>query len=175
LGRSPLGDNGIKIRPGFMMIMSINSAGLEGRSIISPALRHRTIQVEPKSLQEYNESDFQALIQHWIEQDSIDINSLRDSDYAISQSQEDFMRIIQSDEGEEVNLRSLRKKLPEILSIYNAKYSDTQESRTHLKVLELLESELQEIYAKKPTTSLSPSIQEKIENRVSYLGGARAA
>ncbi len=65
-GDHPEGKNEVKVKPGFMLIASANSAGLEGRSLVSPALRHRTIQPRVKSLVEYRKEDLQAIIACWI-------------------------------------------------------------------------------------------------------------
>ena len=67
-GEHPEGKSG---KPGFMLISSINSATeLEGRSMISPALRHRTLWHDVRSLKNYEENDFNRIITCWTKDDA---------------------------------------------------------------------------------------------------------
>jgi serine/threonine protein phosphatase PrpC len=69
-GDHPAGDTGKAVKPGFMLISSINSINLEGRSEISPALRHRTIQPRVKPAKEYSREDLTKIARHWLEDES---------------------------------------------------------------------------------------------------------
>jgi len=163
-GKHPDGRDELKPESGFMMISSVNSAGLEGRKMISPALLHRSVQVEMKPLREYGEEDFAKLIKHWIDEDQINTSAVNDISHCVSMSQKDFIKILNSPQGEEVNLRMLRKKLPEILTIYDEKFN----AESHLAVLEKLESDLREAKNKKitPEQLVSGAVVEKLESRL---------
>ncbi len=69
-GDHPKGEKDKAVKPGFMLISSINSINLEGRSEISPALRHRTIQPRVKPAKEYSEEDLTKIAGHWLEDES---------------------------------------------------------------------------------------------------------
>ncbi len=106
-----------KPKPGFMLISSVNSAGLEGRSIISPALLHRTIQPKVKSLKEYSHEDFTKIIEHWLNQEEIvplDFRShLRHQ--VCKNIANHFTQCLHSANGDNLNLRMLRDNLGKIL------------------------------------------------------------
>lgn len=101
-----------------MLISSVNSAGLEGRSTISPALRHRSVTPRVKSLREYETADLAKIIQHWIlkrPKITFDDNLL---DNACNNIAQDFQKCLQKPDGKNLNLRILRKKLDKILPSY---------------------------------------------------------
>ncbi len=108
---------GAEPKPGFMLISSVNSAGLEGRSIISPALLHRTIQPEVKSLKEYSHEDIAEIIQHWLKQEKSGPLHVRShlQGQVCSNIANHFMQCLNSGNGDNLNLRMLRDNLGKIL------------------------------------------------------------
>ncbi len=105
-------------KPGFMLISSFNSAGLEGRSIISPALRHRTILPKVKSLKEYSDQDLTKIINHWLSQKTAESELFVKKNIREKLSQniaKDFCNLLKIEGAENFNLRMLRSSLKEIL------------------------------------------------------------
>lgn len=113
-GDHPEGKDVKDVKPGFMLISSVNSAGLEGRSLISPALRHRTTMPRVKSLKEYSAEDLTKIINHWLP-DDIEENL---ADNVIQYIATNFKTCLESKGGEVLNLRMLKDSLPEILPAY---------------------------------------------------------
>ena len=91
-------------KAGFMLLASCNSAGLEGRSIISPALRHRMSSPKLKELAEYEIAELTVIIKHWYRHDSID-------DAKVIKLATAFKKIISTPEYKDYNLRMLRDVL----------------------------------------------------------------
>lgn len=106
-------------KPGFMLISSVNSIALEGRSLISPALRHRVVAPKVKSLKEYSSDDLAKIVKHWISQDK---NEIEEDvvDSACQRIAADFQFCLKSKGGEDLNLRMLQSNLTEILPDYCA-------------------------------------------------------
>ncbi len=96
-------------KAGFMLLASCNSAGLEGRSIISPALRHRMSTPKLTELVDYEIEDLTQIIQHWYRHDGIDVAKAQ-------QLAESFKEMISNPEYTEYNLRMFRDVL---ISEYN--------------------------------------------------------
>ncbi|MDA0902365.1 MAG: AAA family ATPase [Proteobacteria bacterium] len=91
-------------KAGFMLLASCNSAGLEGRSIISPALRHRMSTPKLTELVDYEIEDLKQIIQHWYRHDGIDVAKAQ-------QLAESFKEMISNPEYTEYNLRMFRDVL----------------------------------------------------------------
>ena len=108
----------INPKPGFMLISSVNSIALEGRSLISPALRHRVVAPKVKSLKEYSSDDLAKIVKHWILQDDKIEEGIVDS--ACQRIANDFQFCLKSKGGEDLNLRMLQNNLAEILPDYCA-------------------------------------------------------
>ncbi len=104
-------------KPGFMLISSVNSAGLEGRSLISPALLHRTIQPSVKSLKEYSQDDLSKIVEHWLKPELKEINGELITDISKNIAQ-DFRNCLHAKGGENLNLRMLRGALNQVLPVY---------------------------------------------------------
>ncbi len=105
-------------KPGFMLISSVNSAGLEGRSIISPALLHRTIQPRVRSLKEYSCEDFAAIIEHWLshEKSGSELYVRSHLRHQVCENiANHFTQCLNSSNGDNLNLRMLRDNLGKIL------------------------------------------------------------
>ena len=127
-GEHPEGKSG---KPGFMLISSINSATeLEGRSMISPALRHRTLWHDVRSLKNYEENDFNRIITCWTKDDANFIS-------AAPEVARDFMACLHSRADTDFNLRMLKMTLPNLAEIYlkesslnNPKRSEDNETRS---------------------------------------------
>ena len=127
-GEHPEGKSG---KPGFMLISSINSANeLEGRSMISPALRHRTLWHDVRSLKNYEENDFNRIITCWTKDDANFIS-------AAPEVARDFMACLHSRADTDFNLRMLKMTLPNLAEIYlkesslnNPKRSEDNETRS---------------------------------------------
>ncbi|MBP7709806.1 MAG: AAA family ATPase [Rickettsiales bacterium] len=97
-------------KPGFTLVSSVNSAGLEGRSLISPALLHRTTQPRVKNLREYSVEDLTKIVTHWLGEEL---------DPSIAQNiAKDFKECLHAKNGSHLNLRMLKKNLAEILPAY---------------------------------------------------------
>jgi hypothetical protein len=88
--------------PGFRIISSINSAALEGRSVLSPAIIHRSTMVKVKSPQEYAQKDVAEIVRGW----------------GVAQKQQeianDFVESLKLEAGKNFNFRMLREKMSEI-------------------------------------------------------------
>ncbi|MBL6784960.1 MAG: AAA family ATPase [Rickettsiales bacterium] len=91
-------------KAGFMLLASCNSAGLEGRSIISPALRHRMSMPKLQELVDYKIEDFEQIIKHWYRHDEID-------EVKALQLGRAFKEMISNPEYTEYNLRMFRDVL----------------------------------------------------------------
>ena len=113
-GDHPDGKDVKNVNPGFMLISSVNSAGLEGRSLISPALRHRTTAPKVKSLKEYSQEDLAQIIKHWLPEDVEE----KFSDNVSQNIAANFKTCLESKGGEIINLRMLKESLPKILPAY---------------------------------------------------------
>jgi len=75
-GDHPIGKKDVTIKPGFMMVSSVNSYFLadsdgkavdSGRDRISPAIKHRSTMLQAKSLREYEQKDLQKIAGHNVE------------------------------------------------------------------------------------------------------------
>ncbi len=102
--------------PGFTLISSVNSAGIEGRSLLSPALKHRTIQPRVPSLEEYSPKDFEKIVNHWMGEQGEEQGGEEVRKEIVKNVAQIFWQKIHQ-KPQEINLRILRKKLPEILTI----------------------------------------------------------
>jgi hypothetical protein len=91
-------------KAGFMLLASCNSAGLEGRSIISPALRHRMSTPKLTELVDYEIEDLKQIIQHWYRHDEI-------AEVKAYQLASSFKEMISNPEYTEYNLRMFRDVL----------------------------------------------------------------
>jgi len=133
-----------------MLISSVNSIALAGRSIISPALRHRTIQPQVKSLKEYSQDDLTKIVNHWLSSEegsesniSVEKN-IRDQ--VCENIAENFLQCLNSKGGKDLNLRMLRNGLSEILP-------------SHIGVVNLLLAT-----KKNPSSQVAPSETQALEN-----------
>jgi hypothetical protein len=129
-GDHPEGKSAKNVKPGFMLISSVNSAGLEGRSIISPALRHRTTQPRVKGLKEYKVEDLTKIISHWISQDET-LQQHQNSTQNHQKIAENFLECLNSNGGERLNLRMLKSNLPKILSKYEELFASQPKNSIH--------------------------------------------
>ncbi len=80
-GMHPEGKSQQPINPGFMLVSSINPAFLPGRSQISPALNHRSIICESKSLNQYQLEDLEVICKHKLELQYRNMEVLSRRDY----------------------------------------------------------------------------------------------
>ena len=117
-----------KAKSGFMLISSINSAGLEGRSIISPALLHRTIQPKVKNLREYDVDDLSKIISHWISQDE-SLSQHKNSQIIHEKIAKNFLTCLNSSGGEKLNLRMLKSGLAEFVAIHANSAAISEENK----------------------------------------------
>jgi MoxR-like ATPase len=131
-GDHPEGKSTENVKPGFMLISSVNSAGLEGRSIISPALRHRTTQPRVKGLKEYKVEDLTKIISHWISQDET-LQQHQNQTQNHQKIAENFLKCLNSNGGERLNLRMLKSDLPKILTKYKELFSEPEINSDDLK------------------------------------------
>jgi MoxR-like ATPase len=141
-GDHPNQDRATAPKLGFMLISSLNSVALEGRSSISPALRHRSVKVEVKSLKEYKERDLETIVLHWLgqEETSADDENYDENEALVKiAAQEikqktaqliatDFCKLLQIHGAKDLNLRMLKSALGAILPTYieRAKISATE-------------------------------------------------
>ncbi len=88
--------------PGFTMIASANKSSMEGRGIISPALRHRMYCPRVSEIDEYTQDDISKIISHWSKSAKIEIDR-REVD-AISS---DYLELLKSQK--DLNLRDLEQ------------------------------------------------------------------
>jgi hypothetical protein len=105
-----------EVHPGFMMISSANSAAMDGRSQISPALQQRSFMVEVKSLKDYSIEDLEKIITSWgvFEEGETYRSSSNGSLYGNALNTavaKKFLATIQSDDYSHFNLRMLKKWL----------------------------------------------------------------
>ncbi len=120
--------------PGFMLISSVNSAGIEGRSLLSPALKHRTIQPRVPSLEEYSLEDLTKIVHHWMREQS-------DAEIAQNIAQ-DFHKSLHSEASHKINLRTLRKHLTKnSYSLVKQNSLDQQELETTQYMEEIFDDE----------------------------------
>ncbi len=129
-GDHPEGKSTENVKPGFMLISSVNSAGLEGRSIISPALRHRTTQPRVKGLKEYKVEDLTKIISHWISQDET-LQQHQNQTQNHQKIAENFLKCLNSNGGERLNLRMLKSNLPKILTEYEELFLGQPKNSIH--------------------------------------------
>ncbi len=129
-GDHPEGKSTENVKPGFMLISSVNSAGLEGRSIISPALRHRTTQPRVKGLKEYKVEDLTKIISHWISQDET-LQQHQNQTQNHQKIAENFLKCLNSNGGERLNLRMLKSNLPKILTKYEKFFKSPPKNSTY--------------------------------------------
>lgn len=108
-GQHPTNPN-IKMKPGFMIITSVNKASSAGRSNFSPAIKHRCTNISALPLSAYQVEDFTKIIVNWAEKDPsiLQILNLK----LVKTIAEKFRQLVQQDP--KYNLRSLRARFNEI-------------------------------------------------------------
>ncbi len=126
---------------GFTLISSVNQISMEGRSSISPALRHRTKCQKTKSLKEYSVEDFRSIIAYWIADVEID-----SKDSVVAAIANDFFLHILSAEGKHSNLRDLRYLVCEDLKLLQEYLKEIQDPQS--KKIEIAERLLRQVLAK---------------------------
>ena len=85
---------------GFMIIGSINSAIYAGRSKLSPAIIHRSTNIEGKELKDYTPEDFKIIMQNWVEKnekESIKSGDLEKYDSALEKLAHTFYLMLNPD------------------------------------------------------------------------------
>ena len=111
------GGTGINPKPGFMLISSVNSIALEGRSLISPALRHRVVAPRVPSLKEYSTDDLAKIVKHLMTKDPTNAEE-NSPDSVCKNIATDFKSCLDQKGGENLNLRMFQDILAEILPEY---------------------------------------------------------
>jgi len=122
------------MKPGFMIITSVNKASSAGRANFSSAIKHRCTNIFAPPLKQYKVEDFVEIIVNWAEKDpSIQAPNLR----LIKTIAQKFHQLVQQDS--KYNLRSLKNKFNEIkdkLGSINPQYTtQTQLSNPSLNLL----------------------------------------
>lgn len=107
----------VEAKAGFMLISSVNSIELEGRSPISPALLHRLNVVQAKSLKEYSIDDMTKIIDNMASQNDALISNQNYSSIC-REIACDFIEIKKTKEGRNFNLRSIENNLDDIFTNY---------------------------------------------------------
>ena len=155
-----------EIKSGFMMISSVNDVGLGGRSTISPAIRHRSVEVKAKSLKEYSISDFTKIITSWINQENKKNPNFLDQDLVAESAADvakNFTTCLKLKGAENLNLRMLKTNLGEIL----ADQREVSAKRLEEKHGQLAESKeglvnYAQFLTQKPSQNPRPSIFHQI-------------
>lgn len=148
--------------PGFGVVAGINEISEEGRSAISPALKHRLHYHEMKSLNEYEQEDFAKIIEHWLEnaktKNGEKVFADKDAQHSVAQEiAADFVNLIKKDpQDKDLNLRSLKKVVLQKRVL--KKYRDNLEERED----DSLESSSEE-------SSKSPSNTPTLSKRESFF------
>jgi hypothetical protein len=115
-GEHPEGKKDKVVVSGFRMVASINSAALEGRSLISTALQHRCIMVRAKDLNEYSQDDLEEIVRHNLKDVPIVVDSTHCRLLAHT-----FKEMLMSKGSEEINLRLLKERVNDFYSAQNEK------------------------------------------------------
>ncbi len=104
-----------------MLITSVNQISLEGRSSISPAIKHRCVHPQVKGVKEYSEQSLEEIILHWMLRDGEEDVEIPSAEERAKKSQRateiasDFKYLLAMPGNDHLSLRSLRSALPEIL------------------------------------------------------------
>jgi hypothetical protein len=149
-------DTSAIVKPGFTLFASANSLNKEGRSIISPALRHRLAQPNIKELKEYPVADLETIITHWVDCHRALRNGLKkvqDIRAVILDMANDFNHLLQKPENDNINLRMLRGclldekflfeylsngKIQDVVQTYEANQAKEKEVRVKLLTKNIL-------------------------------------
>ncbi|MFM2200144.1 MAG: hypothetical protein RL769_197, partial [Pseudomonadota bacterium] len=109
-GQHPI-DSSIKMKPGFMIITSVNKAISAGRANFSPAIKHRCSIISGLPLRDYQVEDFTKIIVNWFEKSQL----TTDSNFnlkLVKKIAKDLQQLVA--QNPEVNLRALKTKFNEV-------------------------------------------------------------